>query len=464
MRRHYLDNIRWITVGLVVLYQVIFMYNGVVTAGVIGPFWEIQYQDAVQYLLYPWFMVLLFLVSGMCARYYLEGHTDREFLAGRTRKLLVPSTIGLFVFWWIQGYFNMAFSHVFDQSWEKVPKAVGYLIMVLSGVGILWYIQVLWVLSALLVLLRKIEKDRLYAFGEKAALPVLFLLVIPVWGAAQILNTPVICVYRFGIYGICFLLGYYVFSHEKVTDRLACVSVPLAAAAVVLAVFYVRYYFGENYAEEPVVNSPFSILYGWTVCLAVLGGMKRWGNRTSRKTAWLSKKSYGLYLFHYLALSAAAYFLDRYTKVTGVAAYLLSGIAAYAGGYLLYELIKRIPVIRWCVIGEKKERNDVPASRSLHRETGAGLIAEVFDVTLDELVNYEGGETRLPFPPKGKHAFGMVKVGEKGQIVIPAKARKIFDIKPGDVLMVLGDEEQGIALLKEQDFMAMVQAMRHMET
>ena len=58
----------------------------------------------------------------------------------------------------------------------------------------------------------------------------------------------------------------------------------------------------------------------------------------------------------------------------------------------------------------------------------------------------------------------MVKVGEKGQIVIPAKARKIFDIKPGAVLMVLGDEEQGIALLKEQDFMAMVQAMRHMET
>ena len=72
---------------------------------------------------------------------------------------------------------------------------------------------------------------------KKAALPVLFLLVIPVWGAAQILNTPVICVYRFGIYGICFLLGYYVFSHEKVTDRLARVSVPLAAAAVVLAVF-----------------------------------------------------------------------------------------------------------------------------------------------------------------------------------------------------------------------------------
>ena len=52
-----------------------------------------------------------------------------------------------------------------------------------------------------------------------------------------------------------------------------------------------------------------------------------------------------------------------YKKITlfdfRVAAYLLSGIAAYAGGYLLYELIKRIPVIRWCVIGEKKERKHV---------------------------------------------------------------------------------------------------------
>ena len=107
---------------------------------------------------------------------------------------------------------------------------------------------------------------------------------------------------------------------------------------------------------------------------------------------------------------------------------------------------------------ELAEKIDVSRQTLSKYETGESLP----DVEKSRLI--EGGETRLPFPPKGKHAFGMVKVGEKGQIVIPAKARKIFDIKPGDVLMVLGDEEQGIALLKEQDFMAMVQAMRHMET
>ena len=90
MRRHYLDNIRWITVGLVVLYHVIFMYNSVVTAGVIGPFWEVQYQDAVQYLLYPWFMVLLFLVSGMCARYYLEDIPTGNFLREERESFWCP--------------------------------------------------------------------------------------------------------------------------------------------------------------------------------------------------------------------------------------------------------------------------------------------------------------------------------------------------------------------------------------
>ena len=54
--------------------------------------------------------------------------------------------------------------------------------------------------------------------------------------------------------------------------------------------------------------------------------------------------------------------------------------------------------------------------------------------------------------PKGKHIFGTVKVGTKGQIVIPKEARDVFNIKPGDSLLMLGDEQQGIALVKEEIF------------
>lgn len=60
---------------------------------------------------------------------------------------------------------------------------------------------------------------------------------------------------------------------------------------------------------------------------------------------------------------------------------------------------------------------------------------------------------------EGKFIFGVVKVGDKGQIVIPRDARKIYDIKPGDALLVLGDQK-GMALLKTEIFQAAIdQAM-----
>lgn len=45
-----------------------------------------------------------------------------------------------------------------------------------------------------------------------------------------------------------------------------------------------------------------------------------------------------------------------------------------------------------------------------------------------------------------------VKVGAKGQIIVPVEARKMFDIKPGDTLMFLGDKKRGLALVKDEEF------------
>ena len=52
-----------------------------------------------------------------------------------------------------------------------------------------------------------------------------------------------------------------------------------------------------------------------------------------------------------------------------------------------------------------------------------------------------------------------MRVGERGQVVIPKEARDLFGIKPGDRLVVLGEEGQGLALVKEADFMASVEAV-----
>lgn len=53
--------------------------------------------------------------------------------------------------------------------------------------------------------------------------------------------------------------------------------------------------------------------------------------------------------------------------------------------------------------------------------------------------------------PKGKYAW-TATVGEKGQIVIPKQARDVFGIKPGDTLLLLGDEERGLAIPNKDAF------------
>lgn len=117
---------------------------------------------------------------------------------------------------------------------------------------------------------------------------------------------------------------------------------------------------------------------------------------------------------------------------------------------------------------ELAEKMDISRQTLSKYETGESLpdiekckqLADIFGVSLDDLVNYESRDTGLAVPPKGKHMFGMVKVGEKGQIVIPAKARKIFQIKPGDDLIILGDEASGLAMIKEEEFLKMVEQVQ----
>lgn len=81
-------------------------------------------------------------------------------------------------------------------------------------------------------------------------------------------------------------------------------------------------------------------------------------------------------------------------------------------------------------------------------------LAELYGVTIDSLVNYSDkiGTTTLTPGPKGKHIFGTTKINDRGQVVIPKKARELFGISNGDSLVVLGDEAEGIALIKADIF------------
>lgn len=85
-------------------------------------------------------------------------------------------------------------------------------------------------------------------------------------------------------------------------------------------------------------------------------------------------------------------------------------------------------------------------------------LADLYDVSLNDLVRHNPEKEGLPIPPKNKHVFGVVTLGERGQIVLPKIARDTLNLKPGDRLVVLGDTtpgNAGIALIDSQTFLLM---------
>ncbi|MGT2846410.1 helix-turn-helix domain-containing protein [Streptococcus massiliensis] len=82
----------------------------------------------------------------------------------------------------------------------------------------------------------------------------------------------------------------------------------------------------------------------------------------------------------------------------------------------------------------------------------AAKLATFFDISLEDLMNLEV-DYLTPDLPRGEYIFGRVQVNDKGQITLPARARKIFHIKAGSELLLLGDINQGLALMDTRFFL-----------
>ena len=361
MRKHWIDNLRWVTVLLVLFYHVIYFYNNKGVFGGIGGFGDgPQYQDVVMYILYPWFMPILFILAGISARYALERHSGKEWFRARTRKLLVPGTIGLFVFHWMVGYFNTVVASR-EGVFDGVPAVAKYFIMAFSGIGPLWFVQVLWLLCLVLLLVRALDKeDKFWNWCGKAGIVPVILLGILFWAGEQtMIKNPrpesldgLLNLYKPLFYLIPFLLGYFVFSHDEVQEKLSKVWAPLLVCAAISGIILIVTTFGQDNTSPEYLGSPLNCLYGWLMCLAMMAWFKAKFDYTGKFAGYMTKSSYGIYIVHYLVIAAIGYTLKVHTNLPPLAMYAILTVAVFSLSPLLFEAIRRIPVVKWCVLGE----------------------------------------------------------------------------------------------------------------
>ena len=362
MRKHWIDNLRWVTVLLVLLYHVFYFYNNKGVFGGIGGFGDgPQYQDAVMYILYPWFMPLLFLLAGISARYALKNRTAKEWFMSRTRKLLVPSTIGLFVFGFIIGWFNTLAAP--EDIFGTLPGPVKYFIYAISGTGPLWFIQDLWLLSILILIIRQIDsKDKFYnVCGKMGIIPIILMGIFFWLGEKTLISEPnpanaegLYNLYKPFFYAIPLLMGYFIFAHDRIQETLGKTWVPLMICAATSGLVLVTTTFGQNNTLPAYLKTPLNNIYGWLMCLAMMGWFKNSFNNTGRFSAYMTRSSYGIYIVHYLVIVSIGSMLKLSTQLHPVFIYIILTAAVFTLSPLLYEILRRIPLIRWCVLGEKK--------------------------------------------------------------------------------------------------------------
>lgn len=362
MRKRYLDNIRWITIILVVIFHIFFYYNNIGTepmfAGAAAYNGKITFAGIFQYFVHPWFMLLLFVVAGMSAKYALQSRTNKEFLRGRVDKLLVPSTLGVLAFGWVGGY--VIYLHTASANiLAETPAFVKLIIIWSSGIGALWFCHVLFLATLILILVRKIvskfsgNKEKT---GNRFPLWILFVLMYFIlWGGSHILNMPLITAYRLGIYIPAFLFGYYVFSREDVIEKLKKNVLPLLVLAVAAGIYYISRSYGKNYTEVSVLSRWDLNLYAFLMVLLVLGAGARFLDWHNAFTDYMQRSSFGIYVFHIPVMLVINYLLVDKNLPMG-AVYGIEFCGALAGSLLLYEVVRRIPVLRYWILGIRKAR------------------------------------------------------------------------------------------------------------
>jgi hypothetical protein len=299
-------------------------------------------------------MTIIFLIAGMSTRYALQTRTDKQFVKERIRKLLIPHFGGMFLLAWINGWVSDQYVNIF--AGNQVPGIMKYLVYCLN-IGPLWFLLELFLISLVLLLIRKIDKnDRLWQVAGKANIFVLLLFVIPFWGSSFLLNTPLLTTFRNGIYLFVFLTGYYIFSQEKIIEILARFRFPLLVVATILGIIEVYYFYGQNFSSDNCLEHPLTNLYAWIMMMAILGLSQKYFNNTNKLLEYIKGRSFFWYLIHFPIMPLTAYILISKFDLPMICNYILLFIFAFGITIIFCEIIRLIPILRYILFGIKTKK------------------------------------------------------------------------------------------------------------
>lgn len=354
-RKYYIDNLRWLAILLLFPFHAAQIWSG----GEYSGFYIWSHTDTGLYVfstfVYPWYMTFLFTIAGMSCKYALLKRTSKQFVVERVKKLVVPFFFGLIalvpVMTYIAEVFFNGYAGTYLQQYglflTKETDLTGYH----GGFtpAHLWFLIYLFVVSMAALLTVILQKKYLpkFRFGGIPYFAVI-LLFVPEWLCQYVLN---IGGKSLGQFMILFLFGYYILSEESILKQLKQHRYVSLAICILSGSIYTYLYCFEN--VRTIWITGLYVFFGWTGIITLLGLGQSTLNFHNRLSVYLTQASFPVYILHMPILVVVGFFVLKLP--VGVAGqFLLIVLLSFIATFLIYEIVKRVPVLRFFLGIRKK--------------------------------------------------------------------------------------------------------------
>lgn len=346
-RKHYLDNLRWLCILMLLPFHAAMAFN---TWGEANYIWFNGNCILSSFVMFisPWYMPLLMVIAGISARYSLVKRSASEFVKERLQKLFLPLIAGTVTEVAVVTYFADRFFCDYQGSFFEHYGIFFTRITDLTGYdggftpGHLWFLLYLFIISMLCLIPITLQK-KLY---PKFSCDKIHIIVVFLMGLIPLIVSPVL---NFGgksvaSYTVLFLLGYYIISEETVMDKIIkyrffCLyCMVITDIADVIMVVWMK-------NANGFLNTTVHYFVMWFGVLTIMGFAKNGFCQFNRVTKYFTTRSFGIYIFHMAWIVALQFYLYQITKNT-VLLFLLPTVGAFILTVFTVELVRKIPVLR----------------------------------------------------------------------------------------------------------------------
>lgn len=348
MRKYYLDNLRWAAILLLFPFHAAQIWSG----GEYSGFYVWSHTNTILYVfstaVYPWYMTFLFVLSGISCKYALQKRTNRQFIAERVKKLLIPFIFGLLVLVPVMPYIAELFFNGYTGTYLQQYRLFFTKETDLTGYhggftpAHLWFLIYLFIISLAAIFIIYLQKKCLPGvLVGSVPYSVIILLFIPEWMCTYILN---LSGKSLGQFMILFLFGYYILSEEAVLQTVRNYRSVSLAICILSGSLYIRLYCFENLRN--IWMTGLYVFFGWMGILVLLGiGQSKLDFHNSL-SGYLTGASFSVYILHMPVLVAAGFFVLK-LPVSVLGQFLLIVLISFLMTFLIFEAVKKVPVLRF---------------------------------------------------------------------------------------------------------------------